>query len=139
MHPTRPIVGLLLLAIAASIQAARVGSPRLVGPLGPPAASELGALLPFGDGQVAFSLWHERNDPSRQDIVTTPIDSLGIVQYEQARTIAYGAQSVPLAAQTSTGYLVCWVSSGKVALEWSSQWRLCQEIEQCSSPAIWSL
>src|SRR5436305_13329914 len=118
MHTMRLIVVLLLLTIAASVQGARVGSPRLVGPLGPPTPAEIGALLPFGDGQVAFSIQNDWYTPSSQKIVTTPIDSLGIVQYEQARTIVYGEKSVKfaglLAAQTSSGYVVCWVAGGRV-------------------------
>jgi|GEM_PF-3172720 len=110
MRTTRLIVALLLLTIASSSGAAKLGPPRRVAALGKgPAEARLGAVLPFGDGQVAFSLQREQSDPTRRDIVATPIDRLGVPQYDLARAIVSGAQSVPLAARTSDGYLLCWV------------------------------
>jgi hypothetical protein len=113
MRP-RLAVALLLVTIASNTRAARLGPARLVGPVGPPSESQLGAILPFpppwGHGQVAFTVDRGRYDGPQTllDIAATPIDSLGVVQYAFKQEVGGVAKSIPLVAQTAEGYMGAW-------------------------------
>jgi hypothetical protein len=110
-----PIIVTALLVLAPLAYAAHLGPARRVGPVGNGAATALlGTVLPFGDGHVAFTSQPMTGSPSLYEIVATPIDRDGVVQYDKARTLVTGVSSAPLAAATSSGYLLCWTASKEV-------------------------
>lgn len=110
----RTIIAAALLTATSWLHAAQLGSARRVGPIGTaPAVSRAGSIFPFADGFIAFTSQLAPGNPSRFDIVATPIGRNGVVQYDKAQTLVRNA-SAPLAAATSTGYLLCWRSDHEV-------------------------
>ena len=105
----RSIIAALLLTVASWLHAAQLGPPRRVGPIGTaPAVTLLGTVLPFGDGHVTFTSQPMPNQTTLYNIVATPIDHSGVVQYDKAKILVTGVSSAPLAAATDSGYLLCW-------------------------------
>jgi len=117
------IVAAVLVMVAPWSQAARLGAPQRVGPVGTaPAASLLGTVLPFGDGYVEFTSQPQPGQPPLFRIIATPITHDGVVQNDKAITLVtdvFAGQMTlltgntgpgPMAAVTDSGYLLCFRS-----------------------------